>query len=133
MLKRILLSRLTLSQDIYSNTNKIILRVCNSSAYALKKKIVSYANCRWDTLVLFLLALKPSNNLLPSTLNIILLNTSTTMVKKKTDKGSPCLSPLIALTQPLAFPFTRIAKVTKDKQLPIQVLHLRLNPFSSNT
>ena len=50
------------------------------------------------------------------------------MVKRKRDNGSPSLIPLDVLTQPLAFPFTRIAKVTNDKQPLIQVLHLGPNP-----
>ncbi|RVW15385.1 putative ribonuclease H protein [Vitis vinifera] len=77
--------------------------------------MVSSANCRWDTLVLFLPTPKPSNILLFSA-----LNTSTTIVNRKGDIGSPCLNPLVALTHPLAFPFTKIAKETEDKQPLIQ-------------
>ena len=50
MPERILLSRLTLSPNICLNANKIILRVCNSYEQALEKKMVSSANCKWDTL-----------------------------------------------------------------------------------
>ena len=50
MPERVLLSRLTLSPNICLNTNKIILRVCNSYEQALEKKMVSSANCKWDTL-----------------------------------------------------------------------------------
>ena len=129
----LLLSRLTLSPDICPNTSNKLLRVCNSSSQVLEKKMVSSTNCKWDTLVLFLPTLKPSNRLLYFALNIILLDTLATIVNRKRDRGSPYLNPLVALTHPLAFPFTRIVKETEDKQPFIQVLHLGLNPFFSNT
>ncbi|KAL6331982.1 hypothetical protein AAG906_020335 [Vitis piasezkii] len=49
--------------------------------------------------------------------------------KQKGERGSPCFRPLKALTQLLALSFTKIAKVTEDKQPLIQDLHLKLNPF----
>ena len=76
--------------------------------------MVSFANSIWDTLVLFLPTLMPSNRHLSSALNIILLNTSVTIVNRKGDRGSPCLNPLFALTHPLAFPSTKIVKETED-------------------
>ena len=62
-----------------------------------------------DTLVLSLPAVKPLVNLIFSTLIIILLRTSAIKVKRKGERGSPCLKPLVALTQSFAFPLTRIA------------------------
>ena len=53
------------------------------------------------------------------------------MVKRKGKRGSPCLQTLV-LTHSLAFPFTRIAKLTEDKQPLIQDLHFVLNPFLSS-
>ena len=92
MPKRLLLSRLTLSPEIWPNTNNKLLRVCNSSSLGLANRIVSSANCRWVTLHLFLPTLKPSNKFLSSAFNNILLNTSATIVNRKGDKGSPCLN-----------------------------------------
>ena len=76
---------------------------------------MSFANCKRDTLVLPLTTMKPTVKPLSSDLIIILLRTSATMVKRKEKKGSPCLKPLLALAQPLAFPLTRIAKLVKEK------------------
>ena len=94
--------------------------------------MVSSANCKWEIVVLLLPTVKPSNNLLFLTLNINLLSTSATILKRKGDSGSPCLKSLGALTQPLALPFTGIAKEREDKPL-IQVLYVELNPFLSST
>ena len=52
--------------------------------------MMSFVNYISDTLVLFLPTMKPSNNLLTSTLNNTLLSTSATMVKRKGDNESPC-------------------------------------------
>ncbi|RVX07737.1 hypothetical protein CK203_022004 [Vitis vinifera] len=79
--------------------------------------MVSSANCKWEIVVLLLPTVKPSNNLLFLTLNINLLSTSATILKRKGDSGSPCLKSLGALTQPLALPFTGIAKEREDKPL----------------
>ena len=95
--------------------------------------MASSANRKWNMLILLLPTRKPSNNQLSSALNNILLNTSTTMVKRKRDNGSSCLRPLVALTQPLAFSFTKIANFFINKEPLIQVLHLELNHFLSST
>ena len=63
--------------------------------------MVSSANCRIDILVLFLPTKKPSVNPFSSALNISLLNTLATKVRKKGERGSPCLNPLDALIHPL--------------------------------
>ena len=95
----------------------------------LEKNMVSSANYNKDTLVLSLPTMKPSVNLVSSALIIILLRTSATNVKGKRERGSPCLKPLMALTQPFAFPLTRIAKLVEDKHPLIQDLYFGLNPF----
>ena len=90
--------------------------------------MASSANYNKNTLVLSLATMKPSINLVSSTLIIILLRTSAT-VKGKRERGSPYLKPLIALTQSFAFPLTRIAKLVEDKHPLIQNLYFGLNPF----
>ena len=65
------------------------------------------------------------------TLNIILIKTSTAMVKKSGERGSPYVRPPEVLNHPLAFQFTKLAKHVEDKQPLIQDLHLELNPFLS--
>ena len=77
--------------------------------------------------------MKPSVNPVSFALIIILLRTSATKVKRKEEKGSPCLKPLVALTQPFTFLLTMIAKLVEDKHPLIQDLHFGLNPFLSST
>ena len=72
--------------------------------------MVLSANCKWETIVTLSPIVNHSNHLLSLALNINLLSTPATMVKRNGDKGSSCLKPLEALTQPLALPFTRTAK-----------------------
>ena len=83
---------------------------------ALEKKMVSSANCSKDTLVLSLPTKNPLVSTVSFALNNNLFRTSATKVKRKGEKESPCLKPLEALTQPFAFPLTRIAKIDEDKQ-----------------
>ena len=85
--------------------------------------MVSSANCNKDTLVLSLPTKKPSVIPVSSALIINLLRTSATRVKRKGERGSPYLNPLEALTQPFAFPLTKIAKLEEDKQPLIHDLH----------
>ena len=82
--------------------------------------MVSSANCSKDTLVLSLPTKNPLVSTVSFALNNNLFRTSATKVKRKGEKESPCLKPLEALTQPFAFPLTRIAKLDEDKQPLIQ-------------
>ena len=69
------------------NTNKINSRFCKSSMLALEKKMVSSTNYKRVTLILLCPTRKPFKRPLSSTLNIILLKTSTTIVKRKRERG----------------------------------------------
>ena len=98
-------------------TKRISSRFCRISREALEKKMVSTANCKRDTLVLSLPTMKLSNGPLSSFLVIILLRISTIRVKRKGERGSPCLNHLVALTQPLILQLTKIAKLIEDASL----------------
>ena len=76
--------------------------------------MVSSANSNKDIVVLSLPTIKPSIKPLSSALVNILLMTSTTMVKRKGERGFPCLKPLVALTHPWAFPLTRTAEFVAE-------------------
>ena len=150
--------KLIFNLDNCPKTKRINLWLCKISGEALEKKMVSSANCKIDTLVLSLPTIfffffffdrkqqrdilieklslptmNPSNKPLSSSLVIILLRTSITMVKRKGERGSPYLNPLMALTQPLAFPLTRTTQLVEDKHPLTQDLHFMLTPFFSST
>ena len=128
-----LFSKFIFKPNSWQKTKRISLRFCWKSIEAFEKKAVSPSNCNRDTVVLSLPTRKPSVKPLSSILVNILLRTSTTMVKRKEERGSPCLKPLVALTQPLTFLVTRTAKFVKESQPLIHDLHLVLKPFLSRT
>ena len=106
----------TYQKKTYLKTKRINLRFCRISKVALEKKKWCHLQIvKKDTLVLPLRTMKPSTRPLCSTLIIILLRTSTTMVKRKSERGSPCLKPLVALTQPSAFLLTKTTKLVEEK------------------
>lgn len=90
--------------------------------------MVSFTKCKWGTLIPLLPTRKPSKMPLFFALNIS-LKTLATIIKKKGENGSPCLSPLVTLTHPLALPFPKITKLVEDKQPLIHDIHLVLNLF----
>ena len=59
-----LLSKLILRLEMCLKSIKITLKFCKSSMLTLEKKMVSFANCKCDTLVLLLPTSKPSMHLL---------------------------------------------------------------------
>lgn len=69
---------------------------------------VSSANYKWDTFTLSEPTWKPLNMLLASALAITWLRQSATKVKRNTETGSPCLSPLEAGKNPLGVPLSII-------------------------
>ena len=112
---------------------RIFLRFCKRSKEALQKKMVSSTSYNINTLALFLLTKKPSVNPFSFSLNINILRTSTTSVKRKGERGSPCLKPLDAFTEPLALLLTRIEKLVKERQPLIQYHRFGFDPFLSET
>ena len=118
---------------MFPKTNRISLRFCRFSIKAIEKKMVSSTNYKWDTRVLSMATRNPSKRTLSFALTIILLSTSTAIVKRNRERGSPCLSPLDALTLPLSFSFTKTTRLLEDKEPLIQDLYIVLNPFLSMT
>lgn len=126
---KVILSKLILSLEMHPKTILISLKFCKCSMLAFEKNGLICKLQVWHSGKL-LPTRKPSNRLLPSSLNIILLNTSVAMVRRKWARGSPCLILMVALTHPLAQLFSKTSKVLEDKQPLIQNLHLVLYPFS---
>jgi hypothetical protein len=55
-------------------------------------------------------------------------NTLTPKMKKKGDRGSPCLSPLPGKMNPKGLPFRRMEKEGVEMQTLIQEIQIELNP-----
>ena len=107
------LSKLTLNLDICLKNNEISLRFFRSTMEDLEKKLMLFANCKRDTLVLFLSTEAFDEPL--SYLSIILLKTLAAIVKRNRKRRSSCFKPLVASPYPLAFPITSIGKHVEDK------------------
>jgi hypothetical protein len=59
---------------------------------------------------------------------MFLLRTSSTMQKRRGDKGPPCLTSLLQLKYPFNFPLTEIDRVAECKIVLIQEQNLSLKP-----
>jgi hypothetical protein len=64
-------------------------------------------------------------------LNISLEKTSDPKIKRKGDKGSPCLNPLPGEIKPKGLPFRRMEKDGVKMQILIQEIQMELNPSFS--
>lgn len=64
---------------------------------------------------------------------IIWLRECAAIVKRKGERGSPCLRPLEAEKKPLGVPFRRMEKWAVDRHLEIHFLHKEPNVFLAIT
>ncbi|KAM7486574.1 hypothetical protein LguiA_002583 [Lonicera macranthoides] len=128
-----LFDKLIFNPEIKPKNSTKFTNLRNLTSSPRRKNMVSSANCRCDILTLSLPTSNGSITLKSSALAIKRLRTSTTRIKRKGDKGSPCLKPLDALKLPSGLPLIITEKFTEFKHPPIHFLHLTPNPFLSNT